>query len=221
MRRFQYLAAIIISTLTFGAPQLALGDVLINVNKATQRLTVTVDGAEMYHWPVSTARPGYVTPNGIYRPVRLDRTWFSKKYHNAPMPYSIFFHGGYAIHGSYEARDIGHPASHGCIRLHPANARILFKLVKAEGQNNTRIVIEGPAPSAHQGEARSTYAPTPARYDRQWRGRTNYIRLVDGNRTRARIEPPYQLRPRIYFARPRKFVGPFEELFSYIQTHGE
>ena len=221
MRQFQYLSAIIISTLTFSAPQVALGDILINVNKATQRLTVTVDGAEMYNWPVSTARPGYVTPNGVYRPVRLDRTWFSKKYHNAPMPYSIFFHRGYAIHGSYEAREIGRPASHGCVRLHPANARILFKLVKAEGQNNTRIVIEGPAPSARQVDARPTYAPPPAHYARQWQGRTNYVRLADGERIPARIKPPYQRRPRIYFARRRGFVGPFEELFSYIQAHDD
>lgn len=221
MRQFQFLAAIIISMLTFGAPQLARGDVLINVNKATQRLTVTVDGTEMYNWPVSTARPGYVTPNGVYRPVRLDRTWFSKKYHNAPMPYSIFFHGGYAIHGSYETREIGHPASHGCVRLHPANASILFKLVRVEGKNNTRIVIEGPAPSAHRAEARSTYAQPPARHDRHWRGRPNYVRHADGDRIPARVEPPYQRQPRIHFARRRGFVGPFEELFSYIQTHGE
>ena len=73
---------------------------------------------------------GYSTPNGSYRPERLARKWFSRKYDWSPMPYSIFFDGGYAIHGSYEIARLGRPASHGCIRLHPQNAAILFALIK-------------------------------------------------------------------------------------------
>ena len=73
---------------------------------------------------------GYRTPNGTYRPQRLARKWFSRKYDWSPMPYSIFFDGGYAIHGSYEISHLGRPASHGCIRLHPENAAVLFALVK-------------------------------------------------------------------------------------------
>jgi lipoprotein-anchoring transpeptidase ErfK/SrfK len=57
-------------------------------------------------------------------PQRLAASWFSKLYYNSPMPHSIFFSGGYAIHGSYEINRLGGPASHGCIRLHPANAEI-------------------------------------------------------------------------------------------------
>ena len=60
-----------------------------------------------YQWPVSTARTGYNTPNGTYRPQRLERSWFSSLYYNSPMPYSIFFHGGYAIHGRYEINRLG------------------------------------------------------------------------------------------------------------------
>jgi hypothetical protein len=116
--------------------------VVVTVNKTTQRLTVEVDGSVRYRWPVSTARWGYRTPNGTYRPERLERKWFSRKYDWSPMPYSIFFRGGYAIHGSNEVSRLGRPASHGCIRLHPANAAVLFALVQ-ERRRDTAIVITG------------------------------------------------------------------------------
>jgi hypothetical protein len=65
------------------------------------------------------------------------------------MPHSIFFHGGYAIHGSYEISHLGGPASHGCVRLHPDNATTLFELVERQGPSNTRIVVTGSSASAH------------------------------------------------------------------------
>ena len=119
--------------------------IVVTVDKSAQRLSVAVDGFERYEWPVSTARWGYRTPNGTYRPERLERKWFSRKYDMSPMPYSIFFDGGYAIHGSYEIRHLGSPASHGCIRLHPQHAAILFALVK-EHVGDTRIVVTGERP---------------------------------------------------------------------------
>jgi len=120
--------------------------VVVTVNKSTQRLTVEIDGVPRYQWPVSTARWGYRTPNGVYRPERLERKWYSRKYDWSPMPYSIFFNGGYAIHGSYEISRLGRPASHGCIRLHPNNAAILFALVQDHRQS-TRIVVTGDRPT--------------------------------------------------------------------------
>ena len=123
--------------------------VVVTVDKSAQELSVTVDGAERYHWPVSTARWGYRTPNGTYRPQRLERKWFSRKYDWSPMPYSIFFNEGYAIHGSYEISRLGRPASHGCIRLHPENAALLFALVK-EHVGDTTIVVTGERPEKVQ-----------------------------------------------------------------------
>ena len=116
--------------------------VVVTVDKSAQRLSVSVDGYNRYEWPVSTARWGYRTPNGSYRPQWLARTWFSTKYDGSPMPHSIFFNGGYAIHGSYEIKRLGSPASHGCIRLHPENAAVLFGLVQAN-MRDTRIVVIG------------------------------------------------------------------------------
>ena len=132
--------------LTFSSASAQAG-IVVTVDKTTQRLTVEVDGSSRYQWPVSTARWGYSTPNGSYRPQRLERKWFSRKYDWSPMPYSIFFDGGYAIHGSYEVSHLGRPASHGCIRLRPENAAVLFALVKGR-TDDTRIVIAGEAPAA-------------------------------------------------------------------------
>jgi len=129
------------------AGQPARAAILITVDKSAQQLTVNVDGATRYRWPVSTARWGYNTPNGVYRPQRLERQWYSRKYDWSPMPYSIFFAGGYAIHGSNEISRLGRPASHGCIRLHPKNAAILFDLVK-HNTAATRIEVTGSRPDA-------------------------------------------------------------------------
>jgi lipoprotein-anchoring transpeptidase ErfK/SrfK len=118
----------------------AAAEVVVNVDKATQRMTVTVDGAERYTWAVSTGLGGG-PPNGAYRPERLERTWYSRLFGMAPMPHSIFFHGPYAIHGTTVVSRLGQRASHGCVRLHPANAATLFALVKEQGPANTRIVI--------------------------------------------------------------------------------
>jgi lipoprotein-anchoring transpeptidase ErfK/SrfK len=90
---------------------------------------------------VSTARGGYVTPTGNFRPTRLERVWFSRKYDNSPMPNSVFFKGGYAIHGTQYVKSLGRPASHGCVRLHPDNARTLYNLVQSTGAKNTAIRI--------------------------------------------------------------------------------
>ena len=124
----------------------ARADVLAQISVSRQEMTVYVDGYPRYNWPVSTARDGYVTPAGTYRPIRMERTWYSRKYHMSPMPYAIFFYGGYAIHGTNESHALGMPVSHGCVRLNTANARTLFQLVEREGRGNTRIVISGSPP---------------------------------------------------------------------------
>jgi hypothetical protein len=113
----------------------------ILVDKATQRMLVIQNGYMRYIWPVSTGRDETATPNGVYTPQRLERNWFSNAYYNSPMPYSIFFHNGYAIHGSYAINQLGGPASHGCVRLHPHHAALLFDLVQQEGPDKTTIEV--------------------------------------------------------------------------------
>lgn len=119
----------------------ASASVVVQISKSSQRMTVSVDGAPRYTWPVSTGRSGYGTPSGSFRPQMMARRWYSKKYYNSPMPYSIFFYYGYAIHGTTDLGRLGGPASHGCVRLHPAHAAALYALVERNGRGNTRIEI--------------------------------------------------------------------------------
>jgi lipoprotein-anchoring transpeptidase ErfK/SrfK len=121
-------------------------EVVVKVDKAAQRMQVVVDGVPAHTFVVSTGLAGG-PPTGTFRPQRLERVWHSRLFNMAPMPYSIFFHGNYAIHGTNQIGRLGRRASKGCVRLHPQNAAILFSLVKKHGMANTRIII---APSSRQ-----------------------------------------------------------------------
>lgn len=128
--------------------------VRIHINLTSQTMNVESSRGS-YSWPVSTARAGYVTPRGNFSATGLQRMHYSRKYDNSPMPHSIFFHGGYAIHGSYATSALGRPASHGCVRLAPGNAAVLYHLVQAEGAS---ISITGsPQRAVHYASSRSLY----------------------------------------------------------------
>lgn len=114
---------------------------VISVDISDQRMTVRLDGRNLHGWPVSTARPGYRTPTGTFKPYRLEREWYSTIYDYAPMPYAIFFLRGYAIHGTTDLAHLGQPVSHGCVRLHPDNAKLLFGYVRSVGMDESLIVI--------------------------------------------------------------------------------
>lgn len=117
------------------------GTVTAKIDLSDQTMRVYVDGWPRYTWAVSTARRGYRTPVGTYRAQRLERMWYSRKYDMSPMPHSIFFKGGYAIHGTNYVKSLGKPASHGCVRLHPDNAATLFSLVRENGMANMQVVV--------------------------------------------------------------------------------
>jgi lipoprotein-anchoring transpeptidase ErfK/SrfK len=119
----------------------ATGKIVARIDISKQRMMVLVDGRETFEWKVSTAGKGYVTPTGSFKPTRMHKMWYSRKYDNAPMPHSVFFHGGYAVHATPNVKRLGSPASHGCIRLHPDNASDFYQLVQAFGPSNTSIVI--------------------------------------------------------------------------------
>ena len=142
MRRVLGLLAALVLSLVGAASAQAGVDVRVNI--ATQRIQVTTTDGEAYNWAISSGRQGYRTPNGVYRPTRLEKSWYSRKYGGA-MPNAVFFRGGYAIHGTTAVGALGRPASHGCIRLHPSNAAKLFALVKKHGAGQTRIALNGAA----------------------------------------------------------------------------
>lgn len=116
-------------------------ELVAQVDVASQTMTVTQSGRLLYTWKVSTARRGYITPKGMWTPTRMHKMWRSRKYDNAPMPYAVFYHGGYAIHGTTAVRRLGTPASHGCVRLLTSNAATFYSLVKQSGADNTRIIV--------------------------------------------------------------------------------
>jgi lipoprotein-anchoring transpeptidase ErfK/SrfK len=121
--------------------------ILISINKTKQRMTIFLDGIEKYDWPVSTGRPGYSTPSGTYTATSMNEIWYSKQWDNSPMPHSIFFiKDGHAIHGTYEGRNLGKPASHGCVRISLENAATLYALVEKSGLKNTQVTLTGVTP---------------------------------------------------------------------------
>lgn len=118
--------------------------VSITIDKNNQQMTVAVDGAVKYTWPVSSGLPSYETPNGSFKAFRMEADHYSKEWDDAPMPHAIFFtKTGHAIHGTDSVRRLGSPASHGCVRLSRENAATLFALVKQEGVLNTTVSLSG------------------------------------------------------------------------------
>jgi L,D-transpeptidase catalytic domain len=153
-------AAATLAVLTCG--EAAHADLLIEIDKTAQRMTVTVDGHEVYKWTVATGGIDYDTPNGVFKPFRMEIDHHSDEWDNAPMPYSIFFtRTGNAVHGTYEQRSLGHPVSHGCVRLSLANAAALWGLVKRQKMADTTVVVTGDIPGAKPSPA-AIAAPKPA-----------------------------------------------------------
>lgn len=116
--------------------------IVIRVDISEQEMTVMQGGRRLYSWPVSTAKRGKITPTGTYQPQWFSRNHRSSLYNDAPMPFSIFYDGNYAIHGTYSTGALGRPASNGCVRLHPENARTLYEMVWAQGKQDTYIVVQ-------------------------------------------------------------------------------
>ncbi|WP_240610966.1 L,D-transpeptidase [Oceaniglobus ichthyenteri] len=114
----------------------------VTVDLSEQRMVVQRLGVVVGDWPVSTARAGKVTPVGSFQPQFMKREHYSSLYNNAPMPYSIFFKGNYAIHGTTQIKSLGRPASAGCVRLHPDHAAQLFAMVRDAGMGDTMIRIQ-------------------------------------------------------------------------------
>jgi hypothetical protein len=169
--------SLIAAALALPLASAARANIDITIDKNAQQMSVAVDGAQRYTWPVSTGRPGYDTPNGTFKVNRMDANHFSQEWDNAPMPHTMFFDmHGHAIHGFSDVAHLGLAVSHGCVRLAPANATVLFDLVKAEGMANTSVTISGRTPGGDNGpvararlpDNETVYSPQPPPgYDQQ------------------------------------------------------
>lgn len=149
---------------TIAAGSSSHANILIEIDKSSQQMVVSVDGVERYQWPVSTGRLGHDTPDGSFRAFRMERDHYSKEWDDAPMPHSIFFtKRGHAIHGSFDTKRIGAPASAGCVRLAPQNAEQLFALVEERGVLNTTVVITGDVHVALERQRENVARAAPSR----------------------------------------------------------
>ncbi len=116
-----------------------------SIDLTRQLMVVSEHGVEKYTWPISSGAAGYATPRGTFRPEWTAKMWYSRKYDWAPMPHAVFINGGVAVHATQHVRALGTPASHGCIRLAPANAKIFYGLVHRHGLKLTSVDVHGAA----------------------------------------------------------------------------
>src|ERR1700688_608559 len=167
-------ASLLAAALALPCASVAFANIDIAIDKNTQQMSVTVDGAPRYTWPVSTGRPGYDTPNGTFKVNRMDADHFSQEWDNAPMPHTMFFDmRGHAIHGFFDVKHLGLAVSHGCVRLAPPNAAVLFDLVKTQSMANTSVIVAGRTPGGDNGpvaqqrppQNETAYSPQPAPAD--------------------------------------------------------
>lgn len=202
-------AVVLVALALIASGATAPAAVEIMIDKSAQRMTVAVDGQVRHSWPVSTGKAGYDTPGGTFKAFRMEEDHYSKEWDDAPMPHSIFFtKKGHAIHGSFDVKRIGSPASHGCVRLEPKNAATLFALVKQEGVLNTTVTLTGTAPRgpvmARRGDPQAA-AGEPLSIDpRTQRGGDPYGR---------RYADPYAGQQQYYYRQPSP--GPFYQPYNY------
>jgi len=190
--------------------------ILINIDKSKQRMTVSVDGVETFDWPVSTGRAGYSTPSGNYTATSMNEIWYSRQWDNAPMPHSVFFmKDGHAIHGSNDVKNLGKPASHGCVRISPENATTLYALVGKSGLENTHVVLSGVTPGgeyrgAGPASAARYYQPAPGGYEYGYatQGYATQGYATQGYAAQLRMQPATAGRSGGYYAPQGYYVVP-------------
>lgn len=142
MKRLIACGALALGLIAASMTSALAGKVVAKVNISNQTMTVIENGKAKYQWKVSTARQGKVTPTGKWKAKQFKRFHWSSRYGRAPMPYSIFYSGNFAIHGTNQTSKLGSPASAGCIRLSKSNASKLFSMAKRAGRNNTVVIVE-------------------------------------------------------------------------------
>ena len=219
MRTGGFTSAVVAIVAALAASSPAAASLLVTIDKSAQRMTVALDGLPIFDWPVSTGKRGYDTPSGEFKPFRMEKDHFSREWDDAPMPHSVFFtKRGHAIHGTTHLKAIGQPASHGCVRLAPENAELLFKLVKQEGLANTRVVLHGtttpsqPGVAAAPGSGEDFTAALPPRANRNGPafsdGEYYYDRRGRRYSGRTYREAPryyYSDTPRYYYREPPRY----------------
>jgi len=190
--------------------------IVVVIDKPVQEMKVFVDNVERYSWKVSTGLRSYDTPSGTYTARSMNEIWYSKQWDDAPMPHAIFFtKRGHAIHGTEETHKLGRPASHGCVRLAPENARTLFALVKETGLANTEIVLNGDIPreevkAASHGSRKQQIRPAkkPAKIVLNKKKPSSKKSLARSDRKKQKASAKEQIAEQQPVKPPKRFVDP-------------
>jgi len=111
----------------------------IEVDLSSQRLYAWQNGRRIYSIAISSGKRGTPTHVGTYAIQSKYRykTMRGQGYVAPNVPYTMFYSGGYAIHGAYWHNRFGTPVSHGCINLPVSQARQLFNWAGS----GTKVVI--------------------------------------------------------------------------------
>ena len=192
----------------------ASANIDIAIDKTNQQMTVAVDGAQRYTWPVSTGRAGYDTPNGTFKINRMDANHFSQEWDNAPMPHTMFFDmHGHAIHGFSDVKHLGLAVSHGCVRLAPANASVLYSLVKAQGMGNTSVTVSGRTPGGDNAPvARERLPENEMVYSNQPYSNQPYSNQPYADQPPPTAQPPGYVPPPPAYGQQRRGYGQSQPL---------
>jgi lipoprotein-anchoring transpeptidase ErfK/SrfK len=137
----------------------------LDVDLRAQRVTVQEGETVKYVWPISSGMQGYATQTGTFQPQWTARMWYSRQWDMAPMPHSVFFNRGTAFHATTATGSLGSRASHGCIRLSPANAAKLYGLVNRHGLASTKVIVHnaGKEPEVARRKTNRSYQQASAR----------------------------------------------------------
>ena len=165
------------------------------INLTTQTMVVQSGGKTIHTWKVSTGAPGYATPPGTFKPGWMAKMWHSRQYDDAPMPFSVFFNGGIAVHGTMNPGSLGRAASHGCVRVATHNAQQFYNLVQKHGMAQTRIIVHGTQPfGRHDMIASAARRPAP-RAANEWYYSTGHQAQTGISRGASRRLDSYGYRP--------------------------
>ncbi len=166
------------------------------INLTTQTMVVQAGGKTIHTWKVSTGAPGYSTPAGSFKPSWMAQMWHSRQYDDAPMPYSVFFNGGIAVHGTMNPGSLGSPRSHGCVRLATSNAATFFKLVNRHGMAQTRIIVHGKQPYGNSPMIAARSGNRQPKAANAWVYTNNNTAVRAGARASARSYDSYGYQPK-------------------------
>jgi len=127
----------------------APGEKWVAVNLSQQTLAAYEGDRMVFATLVSTGLPGTRTPEGLFRiwakvvtgKMSGGSVESGDYYYLQDVPWTMYFHGGYGLHGAYWHDDFGNARSRGCINLSPRDARWLFEWTSPPLPEGRRAVL--------------------------------------------------------------------------------